>query len=71
MNALLAQMSLLGRGFDVEGWMDILVLVVLGAVYVLGTIIKAATKSKKAQEQAQEEQVKSQVKPSKSGRRGH
>ena len=65
----LAQICLLGRGFDIEGWMDILVLVVLGAVYVLGTIIKAATKSKKAQEQqAKEEQAKSQDKPSKGGR---
>ena len=70
MNVLLAQMSLLGRGFDVEGWMDILVLVVLGAVYVIGSIIKAATKSKKAEEEAREQEAKNlQQKPSK-GRMG-
>lgn len=66
----LAQMSLLGRGFDIEGWMDILVLVVLGAVYVIGSIIKAASKSKKAEEEVQEQDARNlQQKPSK-GRMG-
>ncbi len=49
MNALLAQLILAARGNDFEGWMDILILVIIAAVYGLGAIIK--TKRKKPQEQ--------------------
>ncbi len=52
MNALLAQL-ILARGNDFEGWMDILVLVIIAAVYGLGAIIK--TKRKKPQEQGEQE----------------
>jgi len=52
MNALLAQL-ILARGNDFEGWMDILVLVIIAAVYGLGAIIK--TKRKKPQEQVKQE----------------
>ncbi|HUU17493.1 MAG TPA: hypothetical protein VMW72_10110 [Sedimentisphaerales bacterium] len=55
MNALLAQLVQLARGNGVEGWMDILVLVLVAAVYGLGTIIKAK-KGKKVQEQSEEQQ---------------
>ena len=54
MNALLAQIILLARGND-GGWMNILVLVLVAAVYGLATILKAK-KGKKSQEQAEEEQ---------------
>ncbi len=68
MNALLAQTMLLARGKDVEGWMDILVLVLVAAVYGLATILKAK-KRKKVQEQSEEQQkLKPQRKPA--GNRG-
>jgi hypothetical protein len=49
----LAQIIVLARGNDIEGWKNILVLVVLAAVYGLGALIKA--KGKKAEDQAQEQ----------------
>jgi len=59
---------LLARGKDVEGWMDILVLVLVAAVYGLATILKAK-KGKKSQEQPEEQQkLKPQRKPA--GSRG-
>ena len=54
MNALLAQFILVARGND-EGWMNILVLVLVAAVYGLATILKAKGK-KKVQDQAEDEQ---------------
>ena len=53
MNALLAQFILVARGSD-EGWMNILILVIVAAVYGLATILKAK-KGKKAQEQSEEQ----------------
>lgn len=70
MNALLAQFILVARGNDIEGWWNILILVIVAAVYGLGAILK--TKGKKAQEQTEEEQElsrKSAHKPS-TGSRG-
>ncbi|GAI28789.1 unnamed protein product, partial [marine sediment metagenome] len=62
MNAILAQFILLARGND-EGWMNILILVIVAAVYGLATILKAK-KGKKSQEQADEQQIrKPQRKP--------
>ena len=62
MNALLAQFILVARGND-EGWMNILVLVLVAAVYGLATILKVK-KGKKSQEQADEQQIrKPQRKP--------
>ena len=67
MNCLLTQIIVLARGYDIEGWMDILVLVVIAVVYGLGAIIRS--KSKKAEEKAREQQPgKPQRKPSKGGR---
>jgi len=67
MNCLLAQITVRARGYDIEGWMDILVLVVIAVVYGLGAIIRS--KSKKAEEKAREQQTgKSQRKPSTGGR---
>lgn len=67
----LTQICLQGRDFDIEGWKDILVLVVVAVVYVLGAIIKA-TKNKKAEEQKQQaleqQDRKPQRKPAKGGR---
>jgi hypothetical protein len=64
----LAQIIVLARGND-KGWMNILVLVVLAAVYGLGALIRA--KGKKAEEQAPEQETnKSQRKPSAVGRGG-
>ncbi|MBW7990366.1 MAG: DUF808 domain-containing protein [Planctomycetes bacterium] len=61
----LAQIIVIARGND-EGWMNILVLVVLAAVYGIGALIKA--KSKKAEDPAQEQQAgKPQRKPSAGG----
>jgi len=62
----LAQIIVLARGSD-EGWMNILVLVVIAVVYGLGALIKA--KGKKAEDQAPEQQTrKPQRKPSAGGR---
>jgi len=55
MNYSLAQIILAARSRDPDGWMNILVLVIVAAVYGLGTILKAK-KGKKSQEQAEEEQ---------------
>ena len=66
MNFLLVQI-VLAQNYDIEGWMDILVLVVIAAVYGLGALIRA--KSKKAEEQNREQQPgKPQRKPQTSGR---
>jgi hypothetical protein len=63
----LAQIYLLGQDYDIEGWMDILVLVVIAVVYGLGALIRA--KSKKNEEQIQQQHArKAQGKPSKDGR---
>ncbi len=63
MNALLAQIVLIAQSRDPGGWMEILVLVLVAAVYGLGTILKAK-KGKKSQEQADEQQIrKPQRKP--------
>ena len=66
MNCLLTQIIVLARGDD-KGWMNILVMVVIAAVYGLGALIRA--KGKKAEDQAQEQQThKPQRKPSAGGR---
>ncbi len=52
MNALLAQL-IFARGNGVGEWMDILVIVIIAAVYGLGAIIK--TTRKKSQEQGEQE----------------
>ena len=63
----LAQIFVFARGNGTEGWMNILVLVVIAAVYGLGALIKA--KGKKAEDQDQEQQTrKPQPKPSAGGR---
>ena len=62
-----AQIIVLARGNDIEGWMDILILVVIAVVYGLGALIRA--KGKKSEEQAHEQQTrKPQRKPSSGGR---
>jgi hypothetical protein len=68
MNFLLERTIVAAQDFDIEGWMDILVLVVIAAVYGLGALIRS--KSKKAEEQTREQQQtgKSQRKPSMGGR---
>jgi len=68
MNALLAQLILAARGNGVEGWMDILVLVIIAAVYGLGAIIK--TKRKKPQEQVEEEMGRKPARKPATGGRG-
>ncbi len=68
MNALLAQFILVARGND-EGWMNILVLVLVAAVYGLATILKAK-KGKKEQEQAEEEQIRKPARKPAAGSRG-
>jgi hypothetical protein len=61
----LAQIIVIARGD--EGWINILVLVVLAAFYGIGALIKA--KSKQSEDQAQEQQTrKPQRKPSAGGR---
>ncbi len=67
MNAFLAQL-ILARGNDFEGWMDILVLVIIAAVYGLGAIIK--TKRKKPQEQGEQELGRKPARKPATGGRG-
>jgi len=56
-------MIFIARGDDIDGWMNILVLVLVAFVYALATILKAK-KGKKSQEQVDEEQIrKPQRKP--------
>jgi hypothetical protein len=63
MNYFLAQIILVAQSRDSGGWMNILILVLVAAVYGLGTILKAK-KGKKSQEQADEQQIrKPQRKP--------
>ncbi len=66
MNALLAQFILVARGND-EGWMNILILVLVAAFYGLATILKAK-KGKKSQEQADEQQIRKPQRKPESGR---
>jgi hypothetical protein len=67
MNCFLVQTIVLARGSDLEGWMDILVLVVIAVVYGLGALFKA--KSKKTEENTRPQQLqKPQSQPSKGGR---
>lgn len=62
MNYSLAQIILVAQSRDPGGWMNILILVIVAAVYGLATILKA--KGKKSQEQADEQQIrKPQRKP--------
>ena len=66
MNAILAQFILVARGND-EGWMNILVLVLVAAVYGLATILKVK-KGKKSQEQADEQKIRKPQRKPESGR---
>jgi len=64
MNYPLAQIILVARGNDIEGWMDILILVLVAAAYGLGAILKTK-KEKKVQEQTEQPQTrKPQRRPS-------
>ena len=68
MNYCFAQFILAARGNDFEGWMDILILVIIAAVYGLGAIIK--TKRKKPQEQVEEELSRKPARKPATGGRG-
>ena len=70
MNALLAQLVQLARGNGVEGWMDILVLVLVAAVYGLATILKTKKRKKEQEEQAEEELTHKPARKPAAGSRG-
>lgn len=53
MNDLLAQIILAARNNDVEGWMSILVVVVLAVFWAIGGILKAKTKKPANQDEEQ------------------
>jgi len=53
MNAFLSQVIVAARNRDTEGWVQMLVFVVLAVVYALGSILKA--KSSKAEQEKDEE----------------
>ena len=57
MNYSLAQIILVARGNDIEGWTDILILVLVAAAYGLGAILKTK-KGKKLQEQTEQPQTR-------------
>jgi hypothetical protein len=67
MDDILSQMFIIARGDDIEGWMDILVLVILAVVYVLGSIIKAKGKKREGHAEKQLNR-KPERKPSTKGR---
>ena len=67
MNALLAQL-IFARGNGVGEWMDILVIVIIAAVYGLGAIIKTARK--KSQEQGEQELGRKPARKPATGGRG-
>jgi len=67
MKHILSQMIFIARGDDIDGWMNILVFVIVAVVYALGAIIKA--KGKKSQEGTKSQlQRKPARKPATSGR---
>ena len=68
MNYSLAQLILAARGNDIEGWWNILILVIVAAVYGLGAILK--TKRKKEEEQTEEEQSRKPARKPATGGRG-
>ena len=70
MNAPLAQLILAARGSDFEGWMDILILVIIAAVYGLGAIIKTKRKKPQEQEQFEEELSRKPARKPATGGRG-
>ncbi len=53
MNALLAQLVISARNNDIEGWMNILIVVIIAIFWAIGGIIKA--KTKKAKEEREEQ----------------
>ena len=69
MNYSLAQIILAARSRDPGDWMNILVLVLVAAVYGLATILKAK-KGKKSQEQAEEELTRKPARKPAAGSRG-
>jgi len=69
MNYSLAQIILVAQSRDPAGWMNILVLVLVAAVYGLATILKAK-KGKKEQEQADEQQIRKPQRKPAAGSRG-
>jgi len=70
MNALLAQLVQVARGNGVEGWMDILVLVLVAAVYGLATILKTKKRKKEQEEQAEEDLTRKPARKPAAGSRG-
>ena len=68
MKNILAQFILLARGNGVEGWMDILILVIVAVVYGLGTILKAKKGGKVEKQDKQWQAPKPQRKPATGGR---
>ena len=70
MNALLAQITLVARRKDVEGWMDILVLVLVAAVYGLATILKTKKRKKEQEELSKEELTRKPARKPAAGSRG-
>jgi len=67
MNYSFAQI-IVARGNDIEGWMDILILVIVAVVYGLGTILKAKKGGKVKGQDKQRQAPKPQRKPATGGR---
>jgi len=67
MKELLAQVIFAAQGRDPNGWMNILVIVIVAVVYALGAILKA-TKGKKLLGQGEEEQGRKPARKPEGGR---
>ncbi|MBN1806741.1 MAG: hypothetical protein JW837_15945 [Sedimentisphaerales bacterium] len=68
MNELLEKICFPGQ-IDIEGWMDILILVVIAVIYGLGAILKIAKSRKEEEERTRGQQLRRpQRRPPKSGR---
>ena len=56
MNYLLAKAILLARGNDADGWMQILIFVIMGVIYAVGSLAKAKANKLSKQEQEDDQQ---------------
>ncbi|MCK5472589.1 MAG: hypothetical protein KAI59_01040 [Planctomycetes bacterium] len=56
MNYLLAKVIFLARGNEADGWMQILIFVIMGVIYAVGSLAKAKANKLSRQEQEDDEQ---------------
>ena len=63
MNYFLAKVIFLARGNEADGWMQILIFVIMGVIYAVGSLAKAKANKLSRQEQEDDEQQQPQDRP--------